>query len=113
MKDAYTQQMERWMLTRKCHEITVMLDSDWLREWAPIWECETCSAARKVDSLAGRCADCQRAIEEVGCDVEGQVFEMYPGCSFVWLPCSDMGEYANCNPYCIEAPDEVYITVMQ
>lgn len=107
MKDAYTQQMERWIRTRKCHEITVMLDDNWLRDVAPPADCGTCSAALEADPFADRCSDCQRVIEEARCDVEERAFEKYPGCSVVWLPRSGMGEYSACHPYCIEAPDEV------
>lgn len=113
MKDACTQQMEKWIRTRKCHEITVMLDEDWLDDWAPAWDCETCSAAFRADPFAGRCAECQRAIDEAKGEVEKQAFEMYPHCSVVWLPRSGTWEYSACHPYCIEAPDEVYETVMK
>jgi hypothetical protein len=113
MKDAYTQQMEQWIQTRKCEEITVMLDKDWLRDWARPEECGICLKALEADPFADQCAECQAVIKEARCDVEERVFEMYPGCSVVWLPRSGMGEYSACHPYCIEAPDEVYETVMK
>lgn len=113
MKDAYTQQTERWIRASRCHEVTVMLDENWLDDSAGLEECETCSAAVEADPFGGRCAECQRVIEEARCEVETQVFEMYPGCSVVWLPRSGMGEYSASHQYSIEAPDEVYEMVMQ